>query len=537
MTEAKIKNNNIVLFIEKLSPNQLANYFPSKILNKGKEYYEEGHVTDCWYEDAGETLFGRIEDSREYETSLKLINSKEIKGKCTCDVVGYCSHMAALMHFGINEPILVKVESSSEKYKEYFMNFTKNELVEIIMKHADKKFLSTLDKKLTGASNAKKIFNSTEKAIKNLLKNEYQLNDLDSFNNIFTKQLDKIQGLERHIGEPLEKLILDIIDKIDEAIEDGKLYNHHLDLTFEGPESFDVVVTNYAESLEFDAKVNFLHELENKVCDRNYEMYSNLKSIHKKVFSGDDLLLLKNLLIKDADTLSDNFIQESFFAAEYLMADEEKIISLLSVEIKNEKITLKLAHIYEQLNDIAKAKSVLKKWLSENNHSLTNVYNFYLILIGAADPKFDSIAQDALKRCDDHEILITINNLIGKSDKKFEDILKKENKWEFLKFLEKSERIPEAVKLVSKFEGEDDLDDLFSFYSKNKNDFPKEAEMYFIKFIDFNLKSTGDFYYSKIEDAVRQIKIININKANTLIDSICRDYKRRINLTALLKEI
>jgi uncharacterized Zn finger protein len=105
-----------------------------------------------------------------------------------------------------------------------------------------------------------------------------------------------------------------------------------------------------------------------------------------------------------------------------------------------------------------------------------------------------------------------------------------------LRFLQKSNRLPEALALIKRKPSiYDSL--VYEFFKSHKTLFPDDATAYFSKIIEKNLESTGDRYYEAISDAIRHMMKSDPTKANEYLNNIRANYKRRSNLMAMLNRL
>lgn len=159
------ENKNISSF-EELTWNDLQSWAGEKATAKGIKYQEEGKVKEISFTPKG-NLVARVEGSKEYFTEVSLVNGK-LNSLCTCSVGFDCKHgVAALLdyleHVELGEeipviaeedPLIEKVRmkprepDSSRTYNsgdnslhnlhKYLENLEKQELIEILIKFAQK---------------------------------------------------------------------------------------------------------------------------------------------------------------------------------------------------------------------------------------------------------------------------------------------------------------------------------------------------------------------------------------------------------------
>lgn len=109
--------------------NNWKSNFTDQILERGRDYYEYGHVR---IKNASpKRVEAQVDGSRNYNVLITLKNSKITSMFCDCPYFeGYdnCKHLAATLYYLENHPDLTK----PVKYKDLLDSFTKEELVEFL---------------------------------------------------------------------------------------------------------------------------------------------------------------------------------------------------------------------------------------------------------------------------------------------------------------------------------------------------------------------------------------------------------------------
>ena len=127
-------------------------YIDRKILNRGYDYYIEGHICGCHKEKPGTFIFD-VAGSDDYEVSVELKDNYEIKSSyCDCpyDFGPICKHEASVFYYLRNniysfqpnandERVLEKeYRNKGEKFEETLSNLSKEQLIEIIRNEISK---------------------------------------------------------------------------------------------------------------------------------------------------------------------------------------------------------------------------------------------------------------------------------------------------------------------------------------------------------------------------------------------------------------
>lgn len=88
-----IKGRDVVMYAYLL--NDITKWIPKYIMDKGYEYYEEGHVEDVEIQD--KKIFAFVTgNAGNYEVIIDLEDFTE--SSCECPYENYCKHMAAVVY-------------------------------------------------------------------------------------------------------------------------------------------------------------------------------------------------------------------------------------------------------------------------------------------------------------------------------------------------------------------------------------------------------------------------------------------------------
>ncbi|KFM98772.1 hypothetical protein D0U04_24250 [Bacillus clarus] len=100
---------------------EIRKWIPKYIIDRGYEYYEEGHVEDV--EIHSNKVFAFVTgNARNYEVSIDLEDFT--KSSCECPYENYCKHMAAVVY---------EIQSTGEsKVEEQLNNLGKEELMVVL---------------------------------------------------------------------------------------------------------------------------------------------------------------------------------------------------------------------------------------------------------------------------------------------------------------------------------------------------------------------------------------------------------------------
>lgn len=422
--------------------------------------------------------------------------------------------------------------------KKYLHSLSKGKLVDLVMKYAPEKYFTGIINNHSNNSEAQIKFKKAERNIQKIFKDHGLLHSPGEFEDALMKEISKLSGLEKLLNKELGELILYIIEEVENAFDEGYLYDDYGDYQFEPPEALYSFIVNYANALNLKQKTEFLKKIDGIVDQSSYSTFYGLYQLFERIFNEEDLPYLKNMLMDSYKDQPYQLVENYYHCVVGLLSNDErkKILSVLK-----EGGSSRIIELVELLNLEGKRKDgieVLKQWLSVNAKGLIeeNIYFLYLDLLKAENLNLQNVAKQSITRCPTCSMLQKIATLLPGEISVHEGILERENPEELLDYLEHSGRLSEGLDLVKR--NKNILEDrVFNFYKKNKKRFPHDAGEYFCKMIDKNLQNTGDHYYHAIADALQQIKKINPRHADKLTSDIRLNYKRRSKLMSIISKV
>lgn len=532
--------NNLEDFFGTISREDIKDSCESKVYFKGLEYYDNNFVTESAYNASKTRLQAIVKGRANYKVTIQLQNS-EVLGSCTCPYESVCKHMIATLLFAVYEkPETERITSpnnSENENTQYLYSLSKEELVRLIMKFAPQQFWVEVKNKFADNIFAENAFKKVERNIKNIFKDQERLYEPDDFDTALNKEVKKLSGLEKHLKEKIAGLLFYIMTEVAKATDEGYLYNDYNDYAYETSNEFDEFVINYVKCLDYEEKMAFLEKLDAALEEQPYSTFESLSKLSETVFTKEDLPLLKNMLVSDYQKMSIQLVENYYEKVCNLLSAKEKEVILTRIKDDDSKWLIELAILYESQQEIKKAINTIKIGLAENNDLFGNerVYSLYLDLLKKAGLNLMDAAIDAIFHCPTCTMLLKVTSVIEDGYSACEQILEKENAGQLLEYLETNARHSEGLALIkrSKYIGDTQV---FSFFKKNKKQFPSDAENYYSSVINKNLKFAGDHYYQAIADSIEQLKQVNASLAKKYLSDIRLNYKRRRNLISLLSK-
>jgi hypothetical protein len=534
------KQNNLPDFFKTISADDIQGCCESKVYHRGLEYFKYGYVADASYNVDKTRLKTLVKGNSEYTVIINFQNG-EVGGSCTCPYGGTCKHVIASLLFANDENSEIEVlpdeKNPGTDINKYLQSLSKNDLIGLVKKFAPEQFWVGVKNTFSDSSSAQTTFRKVERNIQKVFKDSDNLYNPEDFDATLDKEIKKLSGLEKHLKSEVEGLLLYIISEVDNAFDEGYLYDHYNDYNYEPSEEFNGFVTNFVKSLNYEEKTAFLTKLDTVLREQSYDTFGSLHQLSETVFTEDDLPALKDMLVNGYKKMSHNLIENYYDRVRTLFTEEEKEVILAEIQNNNSKWIIELAGLYDSRNLVIKATDAIKVWLTVNNgFGVDEVYALYLDLLAKAGLSLSEAAKEAISHCPTCSMLQKIATLMSEGMSDYELALEQKAAEQLLNYLEIANRLPEALELIKSSKNIWDTR-VFDFFKKHKKIFTLEAEKFFTDAINKNLEFAGDNYYHAIGDNIQQLKQVNSSLAAEYLADIRLNYKRRRNLISILSKL
>ena len=284
-------NVNLKIAIESLTDDDMQIMYGVQTFYKGKSYYTQKLVASSNYSANLAKLTAIVRGSREYKVTLELDN-ENIIGECTCPVGDECKHQAAVLFYARSEKIDVEIERNERAdhlTHAHLESLSKSELIKLVIQYAPSNFFIKIKNISSGKPEALTVFKKVKKVIEQLFDDPENLYEPYEAMDVIGKQLNKLSELESQLHPELESFIFFIMQKVNEAQDEGYLYDSYSDGPFESPEELDTLVKNYAASLPYEDKKLFLYKLDQALTKAEYDTFSHLNDLTQNLFTEADL--------------------------------------------------------------------------------------------------------------------------------------------------------------------------------------------------------------------------------------------------------
>ncbi len=534
------KENNLSAFFRTVSAEDIKDCSESRVYHLGMEYYKYDSVKEASYNLDKLRLKTIVKGRTEYTVTISLKNG-EVSGLCTCPYGSTCKHVIASLLYAIDKSseieIIPDAKNTGVDINQHLQSLSKGELISLVKKYAPEQFWVEVKNKFSDVSSAQNTFRKVERNIQMIFKDTDCLDNPGDFDTALDKEIKKLSGLEKHIRNEIENLVFYIISEVENAFDEGYLYDHYSDYNYDPSEEFNDFVANFVKSLGYEEKIIFLTKLDKVLKEQSYDTYGSLLQLSETVYTDDDLPALKNMLVNNYKNISDQLIESYYKRVRPLLSLREKETILTEIQNNSSKWVLELADIYDSQNEATKAIDTIKKGLTNNNgFGSEGLYTHYLDLLAKAQLNLSDAAKEAISHCSNCSMLQKIRSLVSDDLSNYELILEQKAAGELLKYMEISDRLSDALALIKRSKSIWNTQ-MFDFFKKHKKIFPSDSEKYFAHEINKNLENTGDNYYHAIADSIQQLKQINQSLADDYLKDIRFNYKRRRNLISILTKL
>lgn len=169
--------------------------------------------------------------------------------------------------------------NSTDKVRRHLKSFTKEELINLILKLAPQSFIDNINSQFASNKEALAIFDSASNAIGNILSAEDLLYNPSGFERELLKQLEKLRGLWDKLPSQIGDLLIKIMEDVEQAFEDGYLYIQNYgekDDYFES-EEVNNYIFQFVNTLAKDVKRDYVAKIEKLLKKSGYSTFMSIE--------------------------------------------------------------------------------------------------------------------------------------------------------------------------------------------------------------------------------------------------------------------
>jgi hypothetical protein len=422
-------------------------------------------------------------------------------------------------------------------FNAFVKTLPQEKLAELVIRFAPESYQEELKNQHLSDLDAKRTFDRIVKSIKDLLEDEDLWDEPSEFDSSLTGLAEKLSGLWDRFQEETGQLFLFSIKRIEAIQDEGRLYRHWPEEYYDGC-GFLAVIQQFARSLPFNQKIEFVSKLENILQSYGYDTFYSYPRELDLIFKESDQVLLKNWFLKSLKVEENSFHKHYYHFLKDTLSLAEKAIVLENIYHQESGLCLDLVETLVALKMAGTAISYLEELRKVNPDPWIFTQELFIKLVelkkSEGMPFFEDLIS-GLKKYKTDSLLEKSIGICPERSLELEALVKSNSHYYFLKYLINSDRIEEAHQLVLTSKSLDDQS-VLNFFKTYCEKYPSDSTNYFTKLIDKELVFTGDRHYESIVNSLEYIFKISPSKALEITSMIKRDYKRRRNLVAMLEQ-
>lgn len=548
--------------IKSLSKFQLQGVAGSTIVSRGYSYFYDGAVYDDVEIELGKIELNVSGSMGMYDVEISQKGHK-VEAECDCPYDdGVCKHIiASLLHLQNNVLVsqleaanitannLKQAKSKENAFENYVNSLSIEALRALVLEFAPDSYRKEIEVRINIQQGNKKTVNLTfqkaQRAFDNL---DVEDNNPDGFEEEVNEACEELRPYFSTFPDEITRLICEFFEKVNTAFDEGYLYDHYSDYSYEAI-GLATFIGEFIAAIPNEKRAKTIKQILNAKKNMDYGVADNLEMDIVNAIKEEDWKDFKDIALeidflsslRDADQLElYNKIKP------YLdFKEQEKI---LKSQPDSSYLNLELARLYQNNNEPKKAFSVLENYLkTKNNDSF-----FFYRSSSITHQQFQLLIELSEKHYEGEPTLKWLNKYISTEPsietfqfaikkrpnerQAFETLFEKNHTSVYVQILEEENRLAEVVSCFKKYErtflGNSYT---YGFFQRHKQLFPTEAKAVFKANLDEVLPHTGDRNYHKVAEYLEQLKpILKESEFIILVKSIKEKYYRRRNLLGIL---
>lgn len=507
------------------------------VFGRGLEYFKSGDVCDIHAVDSRKVT-AKVHGTQTYKVTLKLENAAVI-GSCTCPYDEVCKHMVAVL-LKAKQQFIDTVDmppsvSHHALFADYLNTLPHESLVELMQMYAPESFRNTVINTMASFSDAEQILGQVERSVNFLLDDEDLYYNPEEFQINLDEELQRLSGLESKLHPRLGEFILKLIKDVGAMMDEGYYFGHYDEESFAFSSTFDNLVTSYVRSLPFADKIVFAGRFIESESASSYDMIT----LRIAGFINDDELpLLQSYILEKLADISPDIVSNFYSLIKKTLSNQDREKILLHMLSRDVNYATEYTNILVEQQKDRQAIHFLDEWLGQDKtlFGQDNLYRLRLTLKHKNGMTISQESTDCLKRFHTAETLRFIATINPQEARRLEPVLRQLSEVEFLKYLDKDNRIEEANDFIKKSKKITDFE-IERFYKKYKTSFVSEARVCFLSKLSRALEKTDEGAYSDVADMLSHLKVIDPELAIEKTDEIRVTFKRRKNLMEKISSI
>lgn len=515
------EHNTMVSFIEALDIERIKPICDEAVFHKGQAYYEDARVKKVKFVNEN-VLKSEVEGSNLYSVTLNL-EEKDIYGNCDCrETDPVCKHLIGTLLYCLkNRNIQEIYEPQKDSVEKYLEALSKEKLIQIIMRFAPPSFIETIQMQQAPDEKVEDIVQTIEETIGALISDFQLLSQPFQFEQKLMRQLERLRAFWERFPQKIQAVIEYCINEMIAAFDNDYLYLYENDeKQYYESEDFSNYVVEFIYSVNFTNKVALIENLRQITKQSGYSTFESIFKDYSRFFRDEEVVELKKHVINSANQKNYNSLANYLRVVEPKLDADTKADVLLKTYFTDKKLTLKLVEFYIAQKQTDRALQIIIDIFDKENTQLLSYKLFvhYLDLARAASRPSDKYVWWAINDYPKAETLRKIAQIFPDKKEQYENFLKSGAPSEYLRYLEKENRLEDASHyiLTEKFEQAEVL----RFFRQYKKLFPKQAEKVFVEQIKSNLQYTDKLYYEKTSQLLKELQKVNDERFKDLVGHI-----------------
>lgn len=543
------------LALEHISEDMIRNCCHPKFYERGLAYFHDDAVEEIYFENEN-NLSAVVVGQKNYSVEI-VLNNNIVESQCSCPFEDdVCKHIICVLFYLQHrfDKIDTSRQSSENQFfyhpnnfEAYLQSLSKEELIKLLHEHAPKNFKKEIENRFLSEPDAEKLLLKTSKSINKFFGDTALLYSPTEFEETLVNKLEELRGIWDKKSQPIADLLLTIIKKINDVQDEGYLYSENYDSGHYGGEEYfegqDLTkyIIDFIKQLPLTKRFEFISEIKIVIDGLSYDFsVANIPNKLSELFTASELPDVKEYYLARIKN-GKHYNEEEFYKIlSPLFSDTEKEYVLKQTSSANGSLTLALAKFHETQNRINLAMQVLDDFIRQygDDHSCPKEIFTTRLNYGLSQNEdrsiLSNIAQQALSKHADSEMLNTVTVALPEYAKQFEAVLKTENESQLFKYFETANRLDEAVELIK----EKNISDweTYPFWCKHKQKFKQDAQDAFEKRITENLQLVKDSAYQTVTETLLQLRQINPELCQKWLMEIKTTFSRRRNLMQMLQK-
>lgn len=555
------RNQSLSARIRSLDDGALSEIFGRTILGRAYSYKDAIEELDIQPGRITAEVYG----TEPYEVEIEY-RAGDVFGDCSCPYEAACKHLAALLMYLRDETDAEELAEADAKptieigggayasghfdFDKWLESRTERELRDLVRQFAPESFRRTLAMQQADPDVHKKIFQKTELKIRDLLKKADEYGP-DDFEEAALKRLEELRPVWLNLPEEVAGLLEQVLSGIDEAQNEGYLYDDYADGVFEG-DSLGRYMAEFVAALPADRVEAAARRLTDALGNGDYSICDNFLPELLSLLSVEKIPVLKGLLkttnlIHQLDEHKQRTIWQQLQPS--LDAKErQQILERLS-ETGHAFFVLELANLLESNGDPDAAIKAIERAIPEK---APNTFR-YAYLPGFADKnklfekrleleqkhrkgaKTEYWATRYIRETGVPDSLRCALRYLPEQQTALENLLRTTSVAGYARYLEEVGRLDEVLTLFRQHPRQLNRITQYDFFKRHKKKYPAEAGLIFKEVLDENLTPTGDAAYRAVVEALRHLRDVEpLEQFHARVNAIKLNYKRRSNLMAMM---